>query len=527
MRDKKDTFLVLFVIILFIIALALLLFGDPSNKKKPKLPDNQTVEVENILLSNKTLNLKVGATHTLTPVISPSNAKDKSVTWTSSNEKVATVDANGVVTASSAGKATIKATSANGKVAECTVTVGTTNVPATSISLDKTDVVLVEGESFTLKVKVSPSNTTEHSFKWTSSNPSVATVNNGKVTALKPGTALITVMTANKKIAICDIEVKAKVITATNISLSETGKTIKVGASFTLKASITPSNVSDKSITWSSANNGIATVSNGVVKGIAPGSTTITAKTSNGKTASCIVKVEAVSTYVITEDSKYNSYQLIDSYNSSTLKYKIVRAGYQDIVIIWASNPIEQMNGALAVSNSKGVASAEVMLNREAQANKGMVAVNASFFAGGTPLGGVVLNKGRVAKNDGLSAGIIGIDSNGNLVHYANESAASLQSRGIRNTFVISSPTHIDNSQVDANRTQICQIDRNNFAILSGGGLVKACGNELMNVTGCKVVYNLDGGGSRKLYYKKNDSTLVKRYGGGRELPDMLYFIEK
>lgn len=233
------------------------------------------------------------------------------------------------------------------------------------------------------------------------------------------------------------------------------------------------------------------------------------------------------------DDSKYSQYQTIATCDSSTMKYRIIKVNNAQIAIIWVQNPLMQMNGALASANSKGRASAEQILSNEISAmglqSKCMVAVNASFFSysTGSPVGGVVLNKGNIVKNEGNASGCVGIDSSNKLVECSHKSANDIASQGIRNTFVISSPAGHDNSGATASRTQVCQIDTNNFVLYSGSGTVGGCANVTQQVTGCSYSYNLDGGGSRKLYYKTQSSgSPIKVFGGDRAIPDMLYFAE-
>ena len=134
---------------------------------------------------------------------------NKSVTWTSSNEEVATVDENGMITAVKVGEATITATTTDGTnlSASCKVIVNPTLV--TSISLDKTDIELEVTQTATLVATVTPSNATDQTVIWTTSDASVATVSNGVVTAVKAGTATITA-TAGGYSATCVVTVEAK-----------------------------------------------------------------------------------------------------------------------------------------------------------------------------------------------------------------------------------------------------------------------------------------------------------------------------
>ena len=177
--------------------------------------DNETttVDVEKVSLNKSATTLTEGESETLTATITPSNATgDKTVKWSSSNEAVAAVDSNGKVTAKKAGTAVITATSSNGKSASCTVTVKQKEIAITGMSLNKSTTSLTEGESETLTATIAPSNATgDKTVKWSSSNGAVAAVDsNGKVTAKKAGTAVITVTSSNGKSASCTVTVKQK-----------------------------------------------------------------------------------------------------------------------------------------------------------------------------------------------------------------------------------------------------------------------------------------------------------------------------
>ena len=248
--------------------------------------------VASISLNKTSLSLVEGASETLTATITPSDATDKTVTWTSSDTKVATVS-NGKVTAVKAGTATITAKTSNNKTATCTVTVTKKTVEATGISLDKTSLSLDEGESETLTATVSPSDATDKTVTWTSSDKKVATVSNGKVTAVKAGTATITAKTSNGKTATCTVTVSKKIVEATGISLNKTSLSLHEGASETLTVTITPADTTDKTVTWTSSDTNVATVSNGKITAVKVGKATITATTSNGKTATCTVTVKS------------------------------------------------------------------------------------------------------------------------------------------------------------------------------------------------------------------------------------------
>ena len=167
------------------------------------------VAVSAITLDANSLELQEGDSQSLTATISPSNANNKKVLWISSNSSVATV-AEGVVTAVKAGQATITAKSDDGgKTATCEVSVVAKAVLVESVSLDKTSVELKEGEEVSLTATVKPGNATNKNVIWSSSNETVASVTDGKVSALKSGETTITVTTEDgAKTAECTITVK-------------------------------------------------------------------------------------------------------------------------------------------------------------------------------------------------------------------------------------------------------------------------------------------------------------------------------
>ena len=152
------------------------------------------VAVTGISLGQSSAEIKVGDVLQLNATVAPSNATNKTVTWSSSNNSVATVSSSGLVSGKSEGTAKITAkTEDGGKTATVTITVKKADggsVSVTGVSLDKSSISLKVGESETLKATVSPMNATNKGLTWTSSMSSVATVtSDGVVTAKAAGTA--------------------------------------------------------------------------------------------------------------------------------------------------------------------------------------------------------------------------------------------------------------------------------------------------------------------------------------------------
>ncbi len=264
---------------LLFLSLAFLLFSFSACKKVGP----EQIDVVSISIEKTSIQLKVGETVTLSATVNPSNATYKTVTWSSSDASIATVK-DGCVTALKLGTTTITA-KAGDKTATCSITVVPTEV--SSITLDKSSASLKVGETVTLSATVNPSDATDKTVTWTTSDATVATVSNGVVTAKKLGTATITAK-AGEKTATCSITVIPTPVTS--ITLSKTSASLKVGETVTLTATVNPSDATDKTVTWTTSDATVATVSNGVVTAKKLGTATITAKAGD-KTASCTVKV--------------------------------------------------------------------------------------------------------------------------------------------------------------------------------------------------------------------------------------------
>lgn len=240
----------------------------------------RTVYVTDIDL-NKKLRLEPEDTATLVATALPHNADLKTVTWASDDKNVATVDKDGVVTAVGVGTAKITATSdmVEEIVAECDVTVA---VFVTGVTLDQETLALTfGGTDGTLTATIAPATATDKTLIWISSDEEVATVEEGVVTSVGGGTAIITVTTTDGGFtAECEVTVNVLV---TGVTLDEEILTLQSnGATGTLVATIAPTTATNKNVTWTSSDETYATVEDGVVTPLAIGGATITATTEDG-----------------------------------------------------------------------------------------------------------------------------------------------------------------------------------------------------------------------------------------------------
>ena len=142
-------------------------------------------------------------------------------------------------------------------------------VTVSSIILNSSALDMTEGDSFKLTATVRPDNATDKTLIWSSSNASIASVEDGLVTAVKEGAATITVASKDGGAkATCEVTVATRVIDVESVTLDQKEATLTVGKSLTLKATVLPDNATDKTVTWTSNNTSVATVSNGEVKAV-------------------------------------------------------------------------------------------------------------------------------------------------------------------------------------------------------------------------------------------------------------------
>ena len=259
-----------------------------EDKKDDEKPADTTVAVSGITLNAKTIYLKTGTKFNAKAAVAPAKATNKKVTWTSNKKNIATVNANGVITAKKkTGKATITAKAGN-KSAKITVNVVKKAKKTTSVKLSKSKVTLTVKDNFALAATLSKGATSK--VKWTTSDKKVASVKDGVVTAKKKGVAVITA-TADGKSADCVVTVKdAKGKKAATLKVKT--KKISVKVKKTKKIQVTLAK-KDSVKSYVSSNKKIATVSKkGVVTGKKKGKATIIVTTKKGAVATIPVTVK-------------------------------------------------------------------------------------------------------------------------------------------------------------------------------------------------------------------------------------------
>ena len=257
--------------------------------------------ITDITLNKTSLGMIVGQTEKITATVNPTDTNfNKSITWSSSDEDVATVDDEGNVTSHSLGYAIIYAESVNGITATCSIVVSYTEIPIEAIFLNKYSVTLAQNQQTTLSATYRPSDATgDKTITWESYDESIAIVDQyGNVTGVGEGSTYIAAKSINGMLSTSRITVTSEVVyPITSIYLSESNIELVNGESKTLVATICPENTTDnKTLYWSSSDTSVAKVnSTGTVTAVGKGTTTITVKSKNGKTATCEVVVNPIS----------------------------------------------------------------------------------------------------------------------------------------------------------------------------------------------------------------------------------------
>lgn len=267
-------------------------------------------KVTGIELDFSSFDMFIGETVTLCPTVCPSYAYEQTVEWSSSNPEVATVSAEGVVTALTAGTAyiTVTATDGSGISASCKVTINP--VLATSLTLSQESWSGKVGENIVLTATVFPDNTTDKTVVWSSSDETVATVDaDGNVASLAVGEAEITATVKNGVSAVCRVTVKP--VLAESLTFSPESWNGVEGESFRITAVVKPDNTTDKTLAWSSSDESVATVDQeGIVTIMRTGICTITAKVTDGSGVEATCKIDIATGLYSLETDKGN-YSLV------------------------------------------------------------------------------------------------------------------------------------------------------------------------------------------------------------------------
>ncbi len=353
-----------------------------SSAEIPTTVTNQSVKVEipvqSIELSEKSLSIKESETHKLEAIYTPTDTTQKNVKWSSSDESIAKISQDGTITALTRGKTTITASTENGTTASCDVTV-TREIG--SVILDKSSISLDKGESTKITATIPTDTDGDKTISWTTSDSSVATVSNdGTVTAVDRGEAIITATTANGKKAICAVNVSVK-LKSIAFEGNITEKTFNLGVDQSNEMQLNviydpeDADVDKSTLEWSSSNTSVVTVNDGLVTAKGKGDATVTAKI-DGKMITCnvhvripILSIEIKDKVNLTygEEEKlavtYTTYNNMETTDDKTIKWETSDKNIVQVSTdgtITTKGPGKATITATSVADQKLVATCEV-----------------------------------------------------------------------------------------------------------------------------------------------------------------------
>lgn len=311
-----------------------------------------TVAVSSVNLNKTVATVGVAATTQLVATVLPTIATDKSVTWSSSDTGKATVNGSGLITGVATGSATITVTTTDGgKTATCLVSV-VTSVPVTGVGLNQSTAFLATGSTLQLTATLSPTNATNSALTWSSSVPAKATVSlSGLVTAVAAGTTNIVVTTTDGSFtATCAVTVySGAFVPVTGVSVSPTTRTLELGGTQQLTATVSPVGATNKLLTWSTNSASVSVSQTGLVTAVSPGPATVTVTTQNGsRTATSSILVNSPPLITMNPGSTSVSSGAVVNISAT-----ITRPGLTASAITWSSS-----NTSIATVPSTGLVSA-------------------------------------------------------------------------------------------------------------------------------------------------------------------------
>ena len=286
MKNKNNLLIKILFIIVFIFSVFLIISGLTDGSS------NSIIYEEGINLSSASIDLEVNESKVVSASVIPPNATYSNLTWTSINPSIATVS-NGNITGISPGTCMIKVETEKMKIVRViTVNVHTKVIPVSNIIIDNPNIELYVGDTEKINYTVLPNDATNKNLSFRSDDPSIVAFNeNNELVGVSEGNTIINVSSDNGITEKVNVTVKKKIIDVTKIELNKQGLILKVNESEKIDAKVSPSDATDKTITWSSSNTSVANVDNGTIKALGYGDSIITAKSNNGIEAKITIVV--------------------------------------------------------------------------------------------------------------------------------------------------------------------------------------------------------------------------------------------
>lgn len=328
--------------------------------------------------------VKIGSTRKLTVKIEPEDATFQTVEWTSSNTAVASVSSDGTVTCKGEGKCTIKAT-VDGKSGSCSVIYSPNIVHVTSVTVTPST-YSAEGKAGTMKkltATVKPDNATVKTVTWKSSNTSLAIVSTDGTVSCVGGVGTVTITaTADGVEGKCTITYSKVKVTSVEVTPSSYTEPVKIGATKKLTAKVLPDDATDKTVTWRSNNQAVATVSSdGTVTCRSVGGAVITA-TADGKTGTCYVTYEKIPVTTVKISRPGLAFNTIGQTYKLTADVEPSNATYRDVT--WKStDPSVATVDYNGVVTCKGFGSATISAKADEKSDAILVLSNQDYVIDG------------------------------------------------------------------------------------------------------------------------------------------------
>ena len=310
--------------------------------------------VKKITIDAGNRKVSAGSRLQLTAVCTPDNASIHDVKWTSKTPAIASVDETGIVTGLKRGSATIVATAADGSGVTGTVAL-TVLQPVTSITMTQSDLQVTTGKSVVARFTVQPTDASDKTVTWSTSDSSIATVRNGQVTGVKAGECYITATSnSNPEVsATARITVSQLVTKVENANITSE-LSIKVGEYVQTQWTMQPADASLKELTYRSNAAKVATVDeNGLVRGVGRGTATITATSSDAGRRSGTVRVTVIQP--VTGVRMQRDLYYIQRGSNGSIRAVVEPKNANNQKVIWSS-----MDESIATVRSNGTSTGSV-----------------------------------------------------------------------------------------------------------------------------------------------------------------------
>ncbi len=334
--------------------------------------------IDSIEITPNGVNLEVGTSQSLVATILPVSAPDTTVTWSSNDDSIISIDANGLITANKAGSAIIRATSNLDASLFDEITVNAT-IAVNEILISPVETSFDVGETVNFNAQVLPANATNKSIVWSSSDTSIASINaNGVATILKAGDATITATSVSNPSIFGTAPVFA-IVRVTSVSLSPATATIEIGEDVILNASVLPSDASRKGLMWNISNTNIVTTSSlgnsRIFTGLSVGTATITITSIDNPSITATTQISVIEPFIPVERiviSGANNDDLLGTGETLQLTATVLPANATNKNITWRNRNDDTSIPARARVNASG------LVTGIAQSTTNIIAASAS-----------------------------------------------------------------------------------------------------------------------------------------------------